>query len=111
MLRVADFHRVPPGDYWYVQRFVAADGKKYKKVFKGHSEAGTQAARIAIFRKANGLPRSTPSESLEDLSTFTCARLPAGNQWCMDTDIPWAQLVAAAYGPNCRTCGGTAAQT
>lgn len=106
MIRVADFHKVPPGGYYFDQQF-ERDGKRFNMHFKSHPEAGTQAARIAGFRKANNLPRATPVDALEDLGSFTCARLPEGNKWCADTDVPWATIVASQYGPNCSTCGKT----
>jgi hypothetical protein len=106
MLRLIDLHLVPSGGYFFDEIF-ERDGRKYRKHFNSHPEAGTQAARIAVFRKANGLARADIMDALEDLEQFTVARLPVGNRWVYNTETPWSHLVSAAYGPGCRTCGGT----
>jgi len=110
MFHLIDFHKIPPGGYYFHEDF-EKDGRKKRKVFQTTPEAGTLAARITNFRKANSLPRADVMSALEDLESFTIARLPVGNRWTHDTEVPFTQLVAAAYGPNCRTCGFTSPPT
>ncbi len=107
MMRLCDHHRVPPGEYWYEQDFTAG-GRNLHKRWKPTPDVGGLAAKVAVFRKGNNLPRSSVVDALEDIDAYTCNRLGNNPKWVMDTETAWDQLVAAAHGPNCKTCGGYA---
>lgn len=106
MVRLLDHHKVPPGQYWYEQTF-EKDGRSLKKKWGSTPEIGSLAAKVAGFRKANGLPRANIMDALEDIDSWTCQRLGNNPKWCHDTDAKWEQIVASFHGPGCATCNKT----
>jgi hypothetical protein len=102
--RLSSHTLVPPGQFYYVQIF-EKNGRLYQKRWQSTPEIGALAAKIAAFRKANQLLRASPSEALEDIDAFTCARLNNNPKWVMQSDMPWTDIVTARHGPGCATCG------
>lgn len=101
MWHLLSFDKAPPGEFRYEQPF---NGKAKK--FGPSPLAGELANKISDFRRGNQLPRSNPSECLEDLETFTVERLGHSERWCYNTDKTFAQLMPATGIPGCPTCGG-----
>lgn len=106
MRRLSSHNKVPPGEFYYFEHFQIA-GRKYKKQFGPTPEVGALAARLAAFRKVNQLPGSDIMVALENIDSFTVARLNNDPRWTIETDVPWGDLVAQAHGPGCSSCGGT----
>lgn len=101
MIRLITYSKCPPGEFYFVQ----TEGV-YKK-FTPTPEILSLAQHVGLFREANQLPRSTLPEALEDIDSFTCARLNNDPRWCYETDVPFSQLTPAALATPqpCATCG------
>jgi hypothetical protein len=102
MMRLRSFDSTPPGGFPYVQT------EGIHRTFPSVPLIEDQAKRVAAFRRGNKLPRATVSEALDDVSTYTCARLGAGNAFCSDTDIPFQ--FAAHQGVASAPCAGCGAK-
>jgi hypothetical protein len=97
MIRLISHEKCPPGEFYYTQ------SEGLSKKFANTPLIGELATKIASFRAANKLARSTVSDALQDIDAFTCARLGNNPDWCYNTD----QTVQAAHhgGGGCKTCG------
>jgi len=98
-MKLYSFNPFPPGGFPYSQVF---KGVTYKFPDEG-LDIQQQTARILKFRRANGVPRATFDETLEDLNEFTCARLGNDPRWCGDgRRVAQVQRVQSA---GCKGCG------
>lgn len=98
--RLVAFTPFPPGSFPYSQSY---GGKTYNFPDIGLDIKG-QALVISRFRKANGLPRPSLSESLDDLNVFTCQRIGCDPRFCSDGTRPQAVFIQQTGKP-CATCG------
>lgn len=69
---------VPPDGFWYKE---PATGVK----LDGQSLSGT-AEKVVLHRQANGLPRQSKEEALEDIQEQICWRVPS--EFCHSCDHP-----------------------
>lgn len=98
MLRLTRLDIMVPGGYAYVQH---ETGMR----FDGNTPLRAQGKQLEAHRKANGLPRATFAEAIEDIEAATCARVPG---MCYDTNAPAASAAAimATAWRGCGSCGG-----
>ena len=89
-----------PGGYPYEQ---SVNGKIYKWQDIG-LDIVSQARKIAGFRKANGIERSSVDECVDDVSAFTCQRLGCDPRFCSDGSTP-TQTFQQAKSGGCASCG------
>lgn len=89
---------VPPGGFSFVQT-----GDK-PRVFASQPMAESQAQIVSSYRRANGLPRGSVSESLQDVMTYTCQRLGNNPKWCTQVE-DGVTLDYAAMPKPCAGCG------
>lgn len=102
MFRLRTYEVSPPGGFIYQQT------QGITRKFKGPLIEAI-AGQVADFRKANGLPRASVREALEDVDHYTCERLGNMAQWCVSCD-PKDRIVALApthpiVAPPCAGCG------
>lgn len=101
--RLRSYELSPPGGYPYEQR------KGVQRKFPSLPMIEAQAAVVADFRRANGLPRASVMEALEDIDRYTCARLGGMSQWCLPVDQEAQSAVALGISSPivspCRGCG------
>jgi hypothetical protein len=98
-MKLFSFTPFPPGGFPYSQVF---KGVNYSFPDEG-LDIPQQTARILKFRKANGLPRATFDETLEDLNVFTCNRLGNDQRWCGNG--PRVASVQRVQSSGCKGCG------
>ena len=90
----------PPGGWSYAQ----VEGIPHN--FSCSGDVSTLANSVAMFRGANKLPRASYASALEDIFSYTAARLNYDPQWCVQTDLPLSQVSDAAKEPApCSGCG------
>jgi len=98
-MKLFAFTPFPPGGFPYEQVF--------KRIIYKFPDEGLdieqQSGRILKFRRANGLPRATLAETLEDLNIFTCARLGNDPKWCGNG--PRVAKAQNVQSHGCRGCG------
>lgn len=99
-MKLIQFTPFPPGSFPYSQTF---KGVTYNWIDEG-LDIESQAARILKFRRANGVPRASFDETLEDLNIFTCARLGNDPRWCGDSTKNHPLPQKASSG-GCKGCG------
>ena len=98
--RLRTYELTPPGGYPYTE----PDGHQF------HSSPMIEdtARRVASYRAANGRPRATVREALEDVDAYTCQRLGNMAQWCLCNDQAAGNV---SFGPGnpiitpCHGCG------
>lgn len=102
MFHLISHEKCPPGEFWYRQTF-----PKGVKQWGSTPEMRALGRKVANFRTANGLPRDSFAEALEDIDQFTCNRLGNNPRYCRDTDAPFAEVHAYDIVPvkPCVTCG------
>lgn len=100
-MKLYSFSPFPPGAYPYEQVF---NGKIYKFPDMGLN-IEQQALKIQQFRAANGIPRSTLAETIEDLNEFTCARLGNDPKWCGDGKRAVSKIAQRTQRRGCAGCG------
>jgi len=99
-MKLFQFTPFPPGSYPYSQVW---KGIEYKFPDVGLDIQG-QTQIILKFRRANGIPRATFDETLEDLNVFTCQRLGNDSRWCSQDGLGIAR-VQNVQSSGCRGCG------
>lgn len=102
--RLRSYALIPPGGYPYVQN----DGKH--RVFPTVPVIEDQARIVADFRKANGLPRGTVREALEDVDRFQCQRLGGMSAFCFCSDTAPATVALGTQSPIISPCAGCGAK-
>lgn len=101
MWKLLSHDKCPPGEFRYAQEHAGrvkrfGPGPLIHELAKG----------VAAFRAANGLPRSSPQEALEDIDSFTCQRLGNMPRFCYDSENPVVNAFVSPSGPQpCPTCG------
>jgi len=100
MIYLRSYTPFPPGEFLYEQKYPGG-----VMLFKGDGlSMEQQAKRVVDFRKGNQLDRATLSQTIEDISIFTCTRLGGMTKWCVDSDAPVVAFVGNSGG-GCSTCG------
>lgn len=100
--RLRSYDISPPGGYPYEQTV------GIPRKFPSQPMIEAQAQLVSSFRKANGLPRSSVKESLEDVDQYTCARLGCMPGFCVSVTQQGVVAMAAtapAIAPPCKGCG------
>lgn len=102
--RLRSYELNPPGNFFYEQ----TEGI-YRK-FHAEPLIEAQAANVSSFRRGNGLPRSSITEALQDIDSYTCQRLGCDNRYCVSRDSNSAPVTALnesspILSPGCRGCG------
>lgn len=98
MWKLKSFTTCPPGEFSYEQ----TDGIQHK--FPPNPDILDQAKKVAEFRRANGLRRSSTTECMEDIIIYTCQRLGNNPRYCHDTEATVAASAARAV-PRTGGCG------
>lgn len=102
MIRLVNYSKVPPGEYWYRDSHRA-------KPFGPSPEIHSVARELSKFRAGNHFERPSVNECLEDIELFTCQRLPPKNEWCYNTEQDYqqslSQIAGQSAGGGCGTCG------
>lgn len=96
------FDNPVPGGYQFTE-----GGSKPRK-FRQQPVPEPLAREVAAYRAANGLPRATYPESLQDVSSFQCERLGNNPAYCVSSDIVGNIIPLAADAPGlapCKSCG------
>jgi hypothetical protein len=106
--RLRRFTPFPPGGFPYEQN----QGIHHKFKAEGYS-IRQQAEKVLSFRTANGLPRATFEEVMEDIDRYQCLRLGNHDRWCVDETAstkPYTESQPAARRKQggCGTCGSPA---
>lgn len=94
--------RVPPGEYIYRQT------EGIERLFRGTPDINIQANSVATFRKANGLPRATFDEAMEDIVQYTCQRIGGHKNWCYEVRAAFADaspILRVRKKGGCSSCG------
>lgn len=86
--RLKTYEAVPPGGYIF-ENFPVI----YRK-FPSVPTIESQARYVSDFRKANGIPRSSPKECLQEVDAYTCQRLGCNPAYCVAQDSKTGQIVA-----------------
>lgn len=105
--RLKTYDSNPPGGYCYNQDF---DPKR--KNFGCAPDITALAGIVARWRAANGLPRSSVREALEDVDRYNCARLGNDPRYCFSSDVPLGAPGSTALNtssPIIAPCGGCGA--
>lgn len=79
--RLLRYSPQPPGQFVYDQDW---QGKKYHFDAQGLTIRQFAETIIVPFRQANGIPRASIAEAVQDVDYFTCARL--NNEGCYDSN-------------------------
>lgn len=95
MLWLVNLENVPPGEFWYRQ----SDGIPHS--FDHTPLIKELAVSVSDFRKGNKLSRSSYSDCLYDVISFTASRLGPNTEWTMETDVPWLPQPSSG----CSGCG------
>jgi hypothetical protein len=97
---------VPPGEYIYLQE------EGIRKRFEGTPLVDLQATAVSNFRRANGLPRATFDDALEDVVQYTCKRLGGHKRWCYETGkaVSFAEGSTMLRARKTGGCGGCGAK-
>ncbi len=103
--RLRTYDSNPPGGYPFVEVY-----KGVTKKYHAQPMPEPQAEAIADFRRANGWPRATKKEALEDLGQYTCQRLGGMLTYCIEVnkqDVPIIPLAPShpIMGGRCAGCG------
>lgn len=99
--RLLSHEKCPPGSFLYEQPFNGA-----VKKFGSTPLINELVARVADFRRGNGIPRTDPLEVLEDIDAFNCARLGNSPRWTYNTERAFAEIASPLATAPCATCGG-----
>ena len=100
MFRLRSYETNPPGGYPFEQ--AGSPGR----IFRAEPMLEAQARNVQAFRKGNGLARSSYAECIQDVDTYTCARLGNNPQYCLECEQPGMALAANAPGLTpCAGCG------
>lgn len=100
-MRLISYENTPPGSYPYNQT-----GDKPRS-FKATPTIESQALAVAAYRRANGLPRATYPEALQDIDEHQCSRLGNNPRWCVESGAS-PQYALASNAPGlvpCKSCG------
>lgn len=101
--RLRSYDVSPKGGYYFSQ-----EGDKPRN-FPNSPMIEPLAQQVATYRSANGLPRASYHEALEDVDSYQCRRLGNNPRYC----IPCAEnntLVAVAdNAPGLKPCAGCGA--
>lgn len=105
---------VPPGEFFIKVLF--RNGKE--EVFYGPCKATPDcrlfgpsplidepAKGLSAFRRANGIPRASVAECVQDISLYTCQRIGGNPAWCFDSDAPVNNLIPVHASGGCAGCG------
>lgn len=99
-IRLKNIRGFAPGGYPYQQ---PAPKPHY---FKAESyDLKQQAIIVSQYRLANGLPRSSLAETMEDIDAYTCQRLGGNPRWCFDTDKGYTTAHPQLAKGGCGSCG------
>ena len=97
------YDATPPGAYRYEQT------EGIPRVFPASPVIEDLAGAVSRFRAANGLPRSSFLEALQDVDHYTCAGLGNNPAYCVSGDSQSVALNASSPQLNpCRGCGAPA---
>jgi hypothetical protein len=100
MFRLLSHDKCPPGEFRYRESF-----KGHTKTFGPSPLLNEVAHKLANFRAANGIARSSPAECVQDIDAFTCQRLGNMRDWCYDSDKAVSNPYVSPTATPCSTCG------
>lgn len=103
--RLRTYDVVPPGGYPF---------ENYKGIYRRFPSEPlieAQAQIVSQFRQANGIPRASVAECLEDVDIYTCRRLGCDHRFCTGSSVRSGTTVALnASSPIVAPCGGCGAK-
>ena len=102
--RLRSYEAPLPGNYPYEQT------EGIHRRFAAQPIIEAQAQIVSTFRKANGLPRASIGECLQDVDSYQCQRLGNHPTWCTSCDPNSPRPVAMLpsnpnIAPPCAGCG------
>lgn len=102
--RLVSYDAPLPGNFPYEQSTGV-----YKR-FPAEPLIEAQARNVAAWRKANGLPRSSVIESLEDVDHYQCSSRGNPKGLCIPCSGAAAQVALGQSSPIVAPCGGCGAK-
>ena len=94
------YDQTPPGGYPYQD--------PSGKLFPSLPLIESQAQTVAAWRSANGKPRATVKEALQDVDHYQCARLGNMGNFCVPCGGPAGvslNVSSPIVAPPCKGCG------
>lgn len=103
VFRLRTYENTPPGGYVFDEY-----GSKPHH-FRGEPMIEALAKQVSAYRRANGLPRASYREAIEDVDRQTCSRLGNNLTYCIQAEVNDGVVALASNAPGlnggCKGCG------